>query len=545
MRINIAGILGVLAATVLSSACTSKIVVRHVNKSLPDDAPRDGVYYALPKTVLLAEVPVMRSRTIKGEFTEVAHLFLPLLEPDSAASFSLDQPSLGTFGVPDASQVYLADIKGGRFEDKKLAMSFGEDGAVEKLEAESHNRTVEFVGQVVKSLGGIAGQLIKAGSADEPPPSVAVPKPCESVESAVRRGPKDSADDPLPSKAYQDCSDMEAAFQQAMAHYVTTGKDSAEKRTRARTFIRAHDAAKHLEELRRRRDQLLMPGALATTATDEPYKALLAALDKEMADILAAFTGTTEKKVYWKATFQVTPSAILTGDGTVKLFSYIPSGGICPAEASTQESLTLVENLPPPARLASCEAKDAVTVMLAITRPTGQYSEIVSAAADAASARTNRERGFYYRIPARAQVVLQTQRQEEREDPKSRTKGFVTLIAGLAQYSPSIAQFGTVVSLPATTGGRKTSYTADLYSATGALRTFKLASEAQIDKAIVTDVESAATTTLEANEARRTAERDRSDKLTQLKRQADILEAQVRIKAAQDTLKPPQPDPPE
>jgi hypothetical protein len=101
------------------------------------------------------------------------------------------------------------------------------------------------------------------------------------------------------------------------------------------------------------------------------------------------------------------------------------------------------------------------------------------------------------------------------------------------------------VSLPSTSGGRKTQYIAELHSATGAMKSFTLGSEALLDKTIVSDVEAGATSLLDAKQKREEAKQKRqdeadarNDELTKLKREADILETQVRIKAAQDKLTP-------
>src|SRR4051794_33808385 len=96
----------------LCVACTSKLVVRPVTGpgSLTDKD--EGVYYALPKTVLTVDVPVMRKRTILGEFSHLVPVFFPFDDsPAAEESFSLGEPSVGAFGVPDASHVYLAVIK--------------------------------------------------------------------------------------------------------------------------------------------------------------------------------------------------------------------------------------------------------------------------------------------------------------------------------------------------------------------------------------------------------------------------------------------------
>ena len=80
---------------------------------------------------------------------------------------------------------------------------------------------------------------------------------------------------------------------------------------------------------------------------------------------------------------------------------------------------------------------------------------------------------------------------------------------------------------------------------TGALRSFTLASDAQIDKGIVSDLETAGGSLADLHAARLQTEQEKRDKaeeagdeLTTLKREADLLETKVRIKAAQTALAP-------
>jgi hypothetical protein len=126
-------------------------------------------------------------------------------------------------------------------------------------------------------------------------------------------------------------------------------------------------------------------------------------------------------------------------------------------------------------------------------------------------------RGFYYRIPGRAIAFL-------KQGP-----------AELGRAPLSIAQFGHVVSLPASTGGRKTKYTLELFEASGGLKNFSMGSSALIQQKNIDDLAGAATTLIEAKGERKKAKAP-ADELQQLERQRKILEEKKKIRELEDEL---------
>ncbi len=518
------------------TGCTSKLVVRPVGGTNPPVSD-DGVFYALPKTVLLVQIPVVRTQLVLGEFSELVPVFFPFEDPPiPEISYSLDEPTLSSFGVPDSENVFLAIVKGGRFEDKKLALNFGEDGTLEKIDAESNNRTLEFVGQVIRSAAAIGGKVIGASGmfsvksvepslTGETPPAMSAD--CQEVENLLKAGATTPSDS-FPGTAAAACNEIAGgAIQAAMRDFIRKETDVTKRAGRARTFLRARAAADRLIELRKDRDRVLA-GSGGSNSGD-PLKTALETLDAEIEQIMGQFFGRQVKKTYWRAAFQLTPTKAFTRDVTairLELFTFSPNGGVCQAAAEDTPVVGRLEQLPPPARTATCT--NAVKVEVIIRRSEQQYADVVAAGVANPPAG---ERGLFYRVPGKAHVILQT------------TKAADNSTTALAQYSPAVGQFGPVVSLPATSGGRKTHYLAELHSATGAMRSFTLGSDAAIDKTIVSDIEAGATSLLDAREKRADAEQKRrdeaaaaSDELTKLKREADILETQLRIKAAQDKL---------
>jgi hypothetical protein len=100
-----------------------------------------------------------------------------------------------------------------------------------------------------------------------------------------------------------------------------------------------------------------------------------------------------------------------------------------------------------------------------------------------------------------------------------------------------IAQYGTVVSLPASTGGRTTKHALALYEATGAMKNFNLGSSALIQQSLLDDLGGAATSIIDAKAKRDEAKKAQADELTQLERKRKLLEEMLKIKEAEETLK--------
>lgn len=114
------------------------------------------------------------------------------------------------------------------------------------------------------------------------------------------------------------------------------------------------------------------------------------------------------------------------------------------------------------------------------------------------------ERSFRYIIPAVTKVAL--------------TWGDDSV----GESRQQIAQFGLVASLPASSGGKSLNYALAFYESTGALKSFKLASKAVLQKATVDTISSQANTLIDAK-------KKADDELTVLDREQKILAAKKSI----------------
>lgn len=157
--------------------------------------------------------------------------------------------------------------------------------------------------------------------------------------------------------------------------------------------------------------------------------------------------------------------------------------------------------------------------------------------ADEIPASTEKKTGMFYRVPAKAIVRIYSGTIDG-----GQTAGVVTVprpgagtLAALYYTRTSIAQIGKIVSLPESTGGRRTQYTMDLYADTGAIQNFSMASDAVLDKSMISDVESGTTSISDALAQRKKAAHTDKE-LEDLKRQHALLDEQVAIKKQQDAL---------
>jgi hypothetical protein len=126
------------------------------------------------------------------------------------------------------------------------------------------------------------------------------------------------------------------------------------------------------------------------------------------------------------------------------------------------------------------------------------------------------KRGFPYRVPALTIARLFANNAERgRSDVR-------------------IAQFGPVQTLPASLGGRRSSYKITYYDESGAIKLFDMSADALIQQSNVTDITDAATTLRDAE-------------TTRLKRETEILKAKKdkldAEKALRDAQKAAEPSP--
>lgn len=121
----------------------------------------------------------------------------------------------------------------------------------------------------------------------------------------------------------------------------------------------------------------------------------------------------------------------------------------------------------------------------------------------------------------------------------------------MARARTKVAQLGITASLPASAAGRKTQYTVEFDENTGAMKNFKLASNALLEKSIVDEAAGAANDIVGAKAARDKARADAAkaaaeanDPLAQKKRELELLKTRNEINEEKKKLEASQPEEP-
>jgi Domain of unknown function (DUF4831) len=266
----------VLGLVLTLSGCVSKIHVNPVKDSILSE--KGGVYYALPRTFVVAEVPVTKNSFKPGAYCGCVDKLFPELPVKSAQAacdptdppFDVSGASILPRNDADPTSMYQVDVQGGLWEDKVASLVLTENGVLTHAEAESKNSILEFAGSVLST----AGSLAKA--------------------AGTRATPK--CDDDDLSKAKQVLARIKDA--EAKRDIVLTTPTNAGE----------GDAAAALQVR------------------------LKAFEDRITSDLNRYFFGRNKSEVIWTGQFELLPSA---AHSEVTLFRFNPDKGICPPSDST------------------------------------------------------------------------------------------------------------------------------------------------------------------------------------------------------------------
>lgn len=181
------------ALSLLTSACFKsktkvfKLRAEEVDKLQPAERAslldelkkRDGALYRLPRTVVVATVPVKKTTKEPGAFEKFTPCFFSKGEADDrtatpkASEYALQRVTFSSAGEPDPDETYVVLTRGGFFESKTLIMDYTPDLRLKKGEAESKNEALEFISKAAKTGIGIAARAAALGAFAEGPPDAA------------------------------------------------------------------------------------------------------------------------------------------------------------------------------------------------------------------------------------------------------------------------------------------------------------------------------------------------------------------------------------
>jgi len=442
-------------------------------------------------------------------------------------AYYLEGPEISYKAERDPEQVFVVDLKGHLFEDKKLGMEMSEDTVPGKVEAESNNRSGEFFGQVIKSGasvfasalgGGLLGQFKslnvekqgnKAVSAND---CSAFPTPITDEHKGVAvflTGADYEFFCRLSTPARISYIGMPLLRRIGFRLYANQSIPAIPVNdSKVLHFIAANELVEQISK-----SANAITAALTSEGDKDPTAEGLALRLKSLNEVLerdaAEFFGRSRSILYWPGAFEVRANS--GSPVKIDVFGLDEVAGLC-AIANTAEVISVSEG--PKTASPTCSG---LTPQISLA-----VNDLPAMRPPASLVTTSTSSGFFYRVPG---------------------LGIATLKEGdriLIDKRLAIAQFGIVTSLPTSTGGRKSNYTFELFTATGGLKTFKLASEAVLDKSLISDSEASSKTIIDALATDKKAQAANApkpvDELLALERRRKILEEQAKIQELQRIL---------
>ncbi len=143
-------------------------------------AGEDGVFYALPRTVVRVLVKADQTVTRSARFARFAPIFAPGSTPPCGSitacavlgggpgerkAYKIQQGStFATFGEPDPTKVYMVKFARGGTLDQKMAMEWNEAGLLSTASASVTNRTTDVVVSSIKLAASLGTKFAALGS---------------------------------------------------------------------------------------------------------------------------------------------------------------------------------------------------------------------------------------------------------------------------------------------------------------------------------------------------------------------------------------------
>jgi hypothetical protein len=517
-----------LATMLIASGCfESKVTTSKVNPASPGDRrTMNGVFYALPRTVVKVDIPIVRTNKLPG----VLAVFTPCFLPDSdfvirkKTSFAIDNSNVkfDTMFIPDTDEIYMIKTKGGMFETRNLELKLTESGVLIKASADVTNETIDIITGTIKTGSSLLAKALTI--------PLAAGVGLDAAQTACRAKVVALWEEELELPLYTFIDAAGNINEAALSAHPQIPEELKNVGKFIGGYRQADAIATEIEELEtRRKDIISHPDSATPNVRAETLKLLIDELDTKIDDLKNTYFLGSESKLIWNPTFRFTPTtAVLTSS----FFKLSKEHGVCAITVSqgVREDPRFKITKQCPGGAPSCKPSQLVPVAC-VGQPVtlalmpgedgegGAGGNLFANRVIAANLRQTGDRGFYYRIPARA-IALLTHGPNE-----------------LGRGPLSIAQLGTVVSLPASTGGRRTKYDLELYEASGGLKNFSLGSSALIQQKNIDDVAAGASSLIEAKGERNKAKAP-ADELQQLERQRKILEEKKKIRDLEKELTP-------
>lgn len=520
-----------------SKVVTSKVTTAGAGNS----QDMNGVFYALPRTVVKADVPVFRINQQPGALAIYTPCFFPgedfVVRKQSKFKVDADSIKFDTMFIPDTDEIYMIKTKGGMFETRNLELALTESGVLVKASADVSNDTIDIVTGTLKTGAGLAAKAIPIflSSAVDSEQLDSEQQKCRSI--AVDTWVEELE---LAGAGIIDASGNISEVKLAAVPQIPETLKNLRKFKDG--YEKAKDIVDQINEIDTRRTTILAEQPSATPAVStvhaDSIRVVLDELDKTIKDLKDNYFLGDQSKLTWNASFRLNPNVDTSNPAnnklSIDLLTLSKDYGVC--EIYVNQGVRLDPRFRIrkvcPNGAGTCKPSELQTVpcvgeKVRLDMALGEDGEggpggsLFADNVKNAHLNPSGNRGFYYRIPGRAiAFIRQTHEGSDLE---------------LGRAPLSIAQFGEVVSLPASTGGRKTKYTLELYEASGGLKNFAMGSSALIQQKNIDDLAGTASTLIDAKGERKKAKAP-ADELQQLERQRKILEERKKIRDLEKDL---------
>lgn len=572
------------------SSSKEKPVLENETKTTTDRL--DGVTYRLPRTVVQVVVPVKATLKSRGELSDFAPCFFSgsdLEEWVTAPSkkFVIEPPTFKSRGEPDPEETYIVKTKGRYFEAKTVLMEYSPSGTLTKGESESKDETVDFTLKAVGTVVGLGAKLIGFPSLGIPTDlnditgnnskmtsdmsktvktifvldltcakpgfeahlNMAKTKKTE-LEGIVKKIEELEKEKNKPDADKDKIQEMinkypeKAKIQEAIKKLegkegeietigsivaAITNNQVTDQTPAGRVLIKNYNDAKEVFErmksLKKKREEVI---SSAANIPPDTFNKMLAEMDKAIEEYRSAFLGKTSEKA-WEGVFEVPPDSTSSQD-IKEVFYYSKSDGICTDIGLVAKNKVYVKS---PFRNddVTKPCNDSVELIIAQNSDDRDFISRIALAASNSEI-TDKSRGWYFRIPARADVwlddisrrnVKETVLENGKQTEKDKIVEFKRTTLG--KNDMMVAQWGAIVSIPATTAGRSSTSSIVLDEATGALKNFKVSSSPMLDKSSVDEADKTLQTIIDAKDPVKQKQRE----LELLKLLNDINEARKKL----------------
>jgi hypothetical protein len=480
----------------------AKLIVLPVSKntgtSATDKLAAEGMFYALPKTVVRVGVNVNNTVRKAAPFMKFAEIFAPdgkriCEDPkcngkEEKVKYELQEGvSFSTFGEPDPAHVYMVKFAGGFAIDQNLTMTWNDTGLPSTVSASVTNRTADVVVSGLKLAAGLGTKMAYGAGAFGQDPAAR-----EKSDASCPVEP--SNNDAWIIPILQRVTDTLAMNYCDMNLKSRASFDKERDKKQLTLATEAYE--KHVLDLAKARETMLMGGKQSM----EPAE-LVGKLEILITQRITELYLGSKKTDTWEGSLDIRKLEV---GKEIPILYIHPEEGICIGEAE------LAPNAKPPKHVKRSDCKEAMPINIVINYYPNEDNQLFKIVRDN-TAEPSGDRSFRYRIPAQLLAKI-----------KNTSKTY-----GAAVFS--VAQLGTVASLPARRHSKSMSYDLTFVEATGALKSFKLGTTGGIDTATVDALSGIGGTVIDARNAARKAEQTANDEVTVLTRQGTVLKLKDEI----------------